>query len=97
MTSASWNWNGLRWPRYCGGGFDFGDKADFGRGVKLFSEMVAKRYSKARPSTPVVDACDAQHQFGLRSILYRLKAKFDVRPITEQEVRATGLGCSRYA
>ena len=93
MTSDSWNWNGLRWPRYCGGGFDFGDKADFGRGVKPYSEMVAKSYCKARPSTPVM----AGHQYGLRSTLYRLKAKFDVRPIAEQEVRATGWDLSSYA
>jgi predicted unusual protein kinase regulating ubiquinone biosynthesis (AarF/ABC1/UbiB family) len=79
--------------RYCGGEFDFGDDADFRQSVDLFSKMVARRYAKARPCTPLV----ARSQFGWRSILYRLKARFDIRPIAEQEIKATGWDRSEYA
>jgi predicted unusual protein kinase regulating ubiquinone biosynthesis (AarF/ABC1/UbiB family) len=82
MAYADWVWR----CRYCDGEFDFGDEADFRRGVDLFGEMARKRYSRARPTTPVI----ARQQFGCRSILYRLKAKIDVRPIAEEEMRAFG-------
>jgi hypothetical protein len=39
----------------------------------------------------------ARQQFGLRSILYRLKAKFDARPICEEEVKLSGWDRSDYA
>jgi predicted unusual protein kinase regulating ubiquinone biosynthesis (AarF/ABC1/UbiB family) len=80
-------------PRYHGGPFDFGDEADFRRGIELFYEMVRKRYSRARSSTPAL----ARMNFGVRSMLYRLKAKIDIRPIAEEEVKATGWDRSDYA
>jgi predicted unusual protein kinase regulating ubiquinone biosynthesis (AarF/ABC1/UbiB family) len=86
-TDRSWR------PRYCGGEFDFGDEADFRRSIDLFVQMVAKRYSRARPCTPVI----SRQLFGLRSILYRLGAKIDVRAICEKEVQATGWDRSDYA
>lgn len=86
---ADWCWR----PRYWGGPFDFGDEADFRRGIDLFTEMVRKRYSRARPCTPLI----ARTNFGVRSILYRLKAKIDVRPLAEEEVKATGWDRSGYA
>src|SRR3954462_105834 len=86
---ADWQWH----SRYFGGEFDFGDEADFRRGVDLFVEMVRKRYSRSRPCTPVM----ARQHFGWRSILYRLGAKIDVTPIAEEEVRATGWDRSDYA
>jgi hypothetical protein len=55
--------------------------------------MVRKRYNRARPSTPII----ARQQFAMRAILYRLKAKIDIAPIAEQEVRATGWDRSDYA
>ncbi|MCA9186911.1 MAG: AarF/ABC1/UbiB kinase family protein [Pirellulaceae bacterium] len=79
---ADWSWR----PRYCGGEFDFGDEADFREGVDLFAQMVKRRYSRAQPCTPLI----ARQQFGWRSILYRLKAKLDIRPIAEEEVAITG-------
>jgi predicted unusual protein kinase regulating ubiquinone biosynthesis (AarF/ABC1/UbiB family) len=79
--------------RYCGGEFDFGDEADFRRCVDLFIEMVRKRYSRARPITPTI----SRQQFGWRSIFYRLKAKIDVRPIAEEEIKVTGWDRSDYA
>ena len=86
---ADWCWR----ARYWGGEFDFGDEADFRRGVDLFVEMVRKRYNRSRPCTPSI----ARQQFGARSILYRLKAKIDVAPIAEEEVRAAGWDRSDYA
>ena len=55
--------------------------------------MAAKRYSRARPCTPVI----SRQYFGLRSMLYRLKAKIDVRPICEEEIKATGWDRSDYS
>jgi aarF domain-containing kinase len=86
---ADWCWR----PRYCGGEFDFADEAIFRHGVDLFVEMVRKRYSRARPITPTI----SRQQFGLWSLMYRLKAKIDVRSIVEEEVKATGWDRSEYA
>jgi len=38
-----------------------------------------------------------RQQFGLASVLYQLRAKFDVRELAEQEVVATGWDRSEYA
>ncbi len=85
---ADWCWRG----RYWGGPFDYSDEADFRRGIDLFTEMMRKRYSRSRPSTPSI----ARMNFGVRSLLYQLKAKIDVRPIAEEEVKATGWDRSDY-
>jgi hypothetical protein len=79
--------------RMDGGEFDFGEEADFRCAIDLFVEMVRKRYSRARPCTPMM----ARQQMGLRAMLYRLKAKIDVASIAEDEVRATGWDRSDYA
>jgi predicted unusual protein kinase regulating ubiquinone biosynthesis (AarF/ABC1/UbiB family) len=86
---TDWSWR----ARYCGSEFDFGDEADFRRGIDLFLEMLRKRYSRGRPSTPMI----ARQHLGWRAILYRLKAKVDIAPIAEEEVRATGWDRSDYA
>jgi hypothetical protein len=39
----------------------------------------------------------ARQQFGMRALLYQLKAKIDVKPIAEEEVVATGWDRSDYA
>jgi predicted unusual protein kinase regulating ubiquinone biosynthesis (AarF/ABC1/UbiB family) len=85
---SDWTWR----PNYLGEPFDFGDEADFRRGIDLFLEMGRKRYNRARPCTPAI----ARMNFGLRSMLYRLKAKIDGRPIMEEEVKATGWDRSDY-
>jgi aarF domain-containing kinase len=79
--------------RYCGGPFDFADEADFRRGIDLFSEAVRKRYTKNRPCSPVI----MRQHMGWRSILYRLKANIDIRPIAEEEVKVTGWDRSEYS
>ncbi len=86
---AEWCW--LTHSR--GRSFDFGDEADFRRGIDLFLEMIRKRYSRARPCTPAI----ARMNFGVRALLYRLKANIDPRPISEEEVKATGWDRSDYA
>ena len=86
---ADWCWL----ARYRGDAFDYGDDADFRRGIDLFVEMVRKRYTRSRPSTPAI----ARLNFGVRSMLYRLRAKIDVRPIAEEEVKAAGWDRSEYA
>jgi hypothetical protein len=86
---ADWNWR----PRYCGGEFDFSDEADFRRGVELFAEITRKRLTRGRPCSPTM----CRSQMALRAILYRLKARFDVREIAEEEVKAAGWDRSEYA
>ncbi|MGH7193520.1 MAG: AarF/UbiB family protein, partial [Candidatus Saccharimonadales bacterium] len=85
---ADWCWR----PRYWGGEYDFGDEAGFRRGIELFTEMIRKRYNRSRPNTPSIARC----QFGWASLLYQLKAKFDLRPLAEEEVKATGWDRSDY-
>ena len=79
--------------RYCGGPFDFGAEADFRRGIDLVSESVRKRYTRSRPCTLAI----MRQHMGWRSILYRLGAKIDIRPIAEEEVKAAGWDRSEYA
>jgi predicted unusual protein kinase regulating ubiquinone biosynthesis (AarF/ABC1/UbiB family) len=77
---GEWCWGAF----HCSGEFDFADQADFRRGVALLSQMVSRRCTRARPCTPVI----SRQQFGCRSILYRLKAKIDVRAISQEELKA---------
>jgi aarF domain-containing kinase len=86
---AEWCWR----SRSFNGDFDFSDEADFRRGIELFTEMVRRRYSRSRPNTPTI----ARGQFATRAIMYLLKARIDIRPIAEEEVRATGWNRSDYA
>jgi predicted unusual protein kinase regulating ubiquinone biosynthesis (AarF/ABC1/UbiB family) len=77
---GEWIWG----AHHCAGEFDFGDQADLRQGVALLTQMVRGRCTRARPCTPVI----SRQQFGCRSILYRLKAKIDVRPICQEELMA---------
>ena len=85
---AEWSWCAR-----AEGSFDFGDEADFRRGVELFTEMVRKRYSRGHRTTPTI----ARGTFGWRSLLYRLKANIDFRPLVESEILATGWDRSDYS
>jgi aarF domain-containing kinase len=85
---ADWDWRG----RYCGGEFDFGNETEYRRGVDLIAEMVRKRYTRARPYTPAI----LRQSFGWHTMMYRLGAKIDLKPIVEEEVRATGWDRSDY-
>ena len=86
---AAWEWM----ARYRGGEFDFSDETEFRRGINLFAEMLRKRYTRARPNTPAI----ARSQFGMRAIMYLLKAKVDIWSLAEEEVKATGWDRSEYA
>jgi predicted unusual protein kinase regulating ubiquinone biosynthesis (AarF/ABC1/UbiB family) len=86
---TEWAWR----SRSSGGEFDFSDEAYFRRGVELVIEGGRKRYNRGRPLSPLI----VRQQFGLLSILYRLKARFDVSAIAEEEVKATGWDRSEYA
>lgn len=86
---TDWNWK----VRYCDGAFDFSDKADFRLGVELFAELTRKRLTRGRPCSPTV----CRGQMALRALFYRLRARFDVREIAEQEVQAAGWDRREYA
>jgi predicted unusual protein kinase regulating ubiquinone biosynthesis (AarF/ABC1/UbiB family) len=88
VAIAEWSWC----PRYCGGEFDFADEAYFRRGVGLVAEGARKRYNRGRPISPTI----LRQQFGLWSLLYRLKAKINVSEIAAEEVKATGWDRSDY-
>ena len=86
---CDWFWR----CRYCGGEFDFGDEADFRRGVDLMVQMGRKRCTRGERYQLVI----AKQTFGIRSILYRLKAKIDVKPLAEADIHLTGWDRSEYA
>jgi aarF domain-containing kinase len=86
---AEWCWM----ARYHGGEFDFGDEADFRRGIDLFLEMLRKRYSRARPNTATIN----RGNFAMRAVMYQLKARVDIRRLAEEEIVATGWDRSDYA
>jgi predicted unusual protein kinase regulating ubiquinone biosynthesis (AarF/ABC1/UbiB family) len=86
---ADWQWNARASRR----SFDFGDEADFRRGIDLFVAMARRRHTRGHPSNPMM----ARYTFARRSMLYRLRANVNVAPIAEEEVRATGWDRSDYA
>ena len=85
---AEWNWC----SRDSDVPYDFGVESDFRRGVDLFMEMLRKRYSRGHRTTPQM----ARGNFGWRSMLYRLQAKLQIRPLAEKEILATGWDRSDY-
>jgi aarF domain-containing kinase len=86
---CDWFWR----CRYYGGEFDFGDEADFRRGVAIMVQMGRKRHTRGERYQLVI----AKQTFGIRSILYRLKAKLDVKPLAEADIAMTGWDRSEYA
>ena len=86
---ADWTWR----PRYCGGEFDFGDEAEFRRGVDLMLETMGKRYTRAQACMPSITRANS----GFRSVLYKLKARIDIAPIAEEKVRAAGWDRREYS
>jgi predicted unusual protein kinase regulating ubiquinone biosynthesis (AarF/ABC1/UbiB family) len=68
---CDWFWK----CRYNHDEFDFGDETDFRRGIDIMVELGRKRYSRGQRYQLVI----ARQTFGIRSILYRLKAKIDVK------------------
>ena len=76
---ADWSWE----PMLKQGPFDFGDPDYFSRGVKIFGELLRKRYTRSRP----VNTWLTRSVYGLRAILARLQACFDFGEVYRAEAR----------
>jgi predicted unusual protein kinase regulating ubiquinone biosynthesis (AarF/ABC1/UbiB family) len=68
------------------GPFDFGDEEYFRSGVATFSELVCKRYTRGMPMVVLA----TRWCFGMAAMLYRLRARIDVRAICIRERAAAG-------
>lgn len=63
------------------GAFDFGDEAHFQRGVDLFARTVRKRIIRANPMYVYWN----RSIFGVKALLFRLRAQVDVHEVIRQE------------
>jgi predicted unusual protein kinase regulating ubiquinone biosynthesis (AarF/ABC1/UbiB family) len=79
---SAWQWRPLRHR----GAFDFGDGRILREGVEVFREMTQKHYTRSEPLCVLI----ARMHFGLFAMLYRLRARVDLRAIGREEARATG-------
>jgi len=77
LESLDWMMEPLRQP----GAFDFGDAGHFQRGVDWFSRVVRKRNIRANPMYVYWN----RSVFGLKALLYRLRAQVDVHEVSRQE------------
>ena len=66
--------------------FDFGDGEHLRIGIDIMARSIAKRYTRAHPLQVYL----SRTLLGLRSLLYRMKARVDVRDIHARELRASG-------
>jgi predicted unusual protein kinase regulating ubiquinone biosynthesis (AarF/ABC1/UbiB family) len=79
---AGWSWRPVRQR----GAFDFGDGQFLREGVEVFREMTRKRCTRGEPLCVLIARVD----FGLFAMLYRLRARVDMRAIGMDEARAVG-------
>ena len=79
---CEWCWQAVR----CHGPFDFGDGQVLVEGVNVFRELTRKRYTRSEP----LCVLSARMFFGAFAMQYRLRARVDVRAISEEEFRAAG-------
>jgi aarF domain-containing kinase len=86
---CDWFWK----CRYGRGEFDFGDEAEFKRGVDLIVQSARKRCVRGRPCQLVI----SRQTIGIQALLYRLKAKIDVTPLAEEDIAMTGWDRSDYS
>jgi predicted unusual protein kinase regulating ubiquinone biosynthesis (AarF/ABC1/UbiB family) len=63
------------------GPFDFGDEAHFRRGMESFSRAVSKRTTRSHPMYVYWN----RSVFGIKAILFRLRAQVDVQEIIRRE------------
>jgi hypothetical protein len=68
------------------GPFNFGDEEYFRSGVAFFSELVCKRYTRGMPLVVLA----TRSCLGIAAMLYRLRARVDVRAICIREREAAG-------
>jgi aarF domain-containing kinase len=80
-TRESFDW--MMEPMRASGPFDFGDEGHLQRGFAWFSEMVRERMLRSHPTYVYFNRC----VFGMKALLYRLRAQVDVRSLFEQERR----------
>ncbi|MBI1903899.1 MAG: AarF/ABC1/UbiB kinase family protein [Planctomycetia bacterium] len=66
--------------------FDFGNGGFLRRGLDLLSEASKKRYTRGMPMVPLV----SRQYFQTYSLMYLLRARFNVKRIGDEEARATG-------
>jgi predicted unusual protein kinase regulating ubiquinone biosynthesis (AarF/ABC1/UbiB family) len=79
---TEWKWRPYRHR----GPFDFGDGQVLREGAEVFREMTRKRCTRGEPLCVLLLRVD----FGLFAMLYRLRARVDVREISREEARAAG-------
>jgi aarF domain-containing kinase len=65
------------------GSFDFGNLEHLQRGIHWFVGLTRKRYTRSHPMYIYFN----RSVFGLRALLYRLRAQVDVRELHRQEAR----------
>jgi aarF domain-containing kinase len=76
---CEWLWEPLRQP----GPFDLGGDDYFPRGLRIFEEILRKRYTGGLPVTTWIN----RMFLGVRSLCYRLGARVDVHAINERELQ----------
>jgi aarF domain-containing kinase len=79
---SAWTWRPVRHR----GPFNFGDGQILREGVEVFREMTRKHCTRGEPLCVLL----ARMDFGLFSMLYRLRARVDMRAIGREEARAAG-------
>jgi len=79
MTHDSRDW--MMEPFYHQGPFDFGDESHFQRGLDWLSRATRKRTTRGNPMYVYFN----RSAFGLKAMLYRLRAQVDVREVIRQE------------
>ena len=79
MTEESLHW--MMEPLRHSGAFDFGDEGHFQRGMNWFSGVMRKRQVRALPMWVYYN----RSVFGLKALLYRLRAQVDVNAALGQE------------
>jgi predicted unusual protein kinase regulating ubiquinone biosynthesis (AarF/ABC1/UbiB family) len=77
-----WSWRPMRQEQP----FDFGDANHLCEGANIFREMFRKRYTRGQPLCVLI----ARMNFGSRALLYRLRARVDVRAIDREEAKVIG-------
>ena len=65
------------------GSFDFGNVEHLRRGIQLVVSLARKRYTRSHPMYVYFN----RSVFGLRALLYRLRAQVDVKALHRQEAR----------
>jgi len=74
---SDWAWE----PILHEGPFDFGDLDYHRRGMRLLGEMIRRRYVRSRP----VNTWLTRNLYGIRAMLYHLKARFDYGAVVRAE------------